>query len=117
MLGGLRQTLFSVGIAATLSMGVQSGSAAAQSAAMDPKERAYTLTLVCVVVAANDKDEAGHARALDAARKMAKAQSYSDKRLTDDLFNMTTVLGVEAREKPDSMSENRAFCRRLKLLE
>lgn len=83
---------------------------------MSGDDRAYTLTLMCAVVAAHYKVDADIQRTMDASRKMGRAMGYSDKRVTDDLWNMTNALGIERRTKPNAMENHRATCRRLKLV-
>jgi hypothetical protein len=83
---------------------------------MDPKERTYTITLICSAIAANDNDQAGSARSIDAARKMAGALAYSTKRLSSDLITMASVVGVQLRDEPAKVEHSRGVCRQLGLL-
>lgn len=79
-------------------------------------ERAYDVTLVCYVVAVDGKNESDHARALDGVRKMAKALGYNNKRMSDDIFKMVTVLGAKTRSDPYAITRNREGCRKLGLI-
>lgn len=80
------------------------------------KDRAYTLTLMCSVVASADKNDADIQRTMDAVRKMGKAQGYDSKRVSSDAIQMAGALGSEMREHPDAMDKHRAACRKLKLI-
>ena len=92
------------------------GAGAPPKQSMDPKERTYTITLICSAIAANDNDKAGSARSIDAARKMARALAYSTKRLSSDLGTMASVVGVQLRDEPATVDRNRGVCRQLGLL-
>jgi hypothetical protein len=83
---------------------------------MSQNERAYTITLTCSAIAANDNDQAGSTRSIDAARKMAKALGYSTKRLSSDLITMASVVGVQLRDEPAKVDRNRGICRQLGLV-
>lgn len=83
---------------------------------MDSKERAYTIALICVVIAANDNDQAGGVRSLDAVRKMGKAKGYTNKRVSDDIGTMANVVGVQLRGEPATVVRNRSICRQLGLI-
>ena len=92
-------------------------SAAPSPAATQPQnDRAYTLTLMCAVVASHYGGDADIHRTMDAARKMGKAKGYAGKRVSDDLVTMSGALGAELRNNPTSMDENREVCRKLKLV-
>jgi hypothetical protein len=83
---------------------------------LSQQERTYTITLICAAIAANDRDEAGSQRSLDAARKMATALGYSLDRLSKDLGTMASVVGVQLRDEPATVERNRGICRQLGLL-
>ncbi len=83
---------------------------------MSQQERTYTITLICVTIAANDRDDAGHQRSLDAARRMATALGYNNDRLGHDLIGMANVIGVQLRNEPAKVEHSRAVCRQLGLL-
>ncbi len=83
---------------------------------MSQNERAYTITLICSAIAANDNDHEGSARSLEAARKMATALGYSNDRLAHDLITMASVVGVQLRDEPEKIAQRRAVCRQLGLL-
>lgn len=100
--------------AAASTLMVVAGPAMAQSAASN--DRAYTLTLMCTTVASVYGTDADKQRSLDAARKMARAQGYSVKRLSDDLGTMANVLGDKDRDHPDEVQRDREICRRMGLL-
>ena len=82
---------------------------------MSAKERAYTLTVMCTVVAAHDNSDRDHTRALDAARKMAKVLGYAEMRLAHDLIATANVLGDDLRSDPNAIARNREICQRLQL--
>jgi hypothetical protein len=93
--------------------------AAAPSLAQQPmsqNERAYTITLICNAIAANDNDHAGSTRSIDAARRMATALGYSIEQLGHDLITMASVVGVQLRDEPAKVEHSRAVCRQLGLL-
>jgi hypothetical protein len=83
---------------------------------IEANKRAYNVTLVCYVVAVDGNNESEHTRALDGLRKMAKALGYNDKRMSDDIFKMVTVLGAKTRSDPSAITRNREGCRRLGLV-
>jgi hypothetical protein len=83
---------------------------------MTKNERAYTITLICVTIAANDRDDASYQRSLDAVRKMATALGYTTKRLSNDLITMASVIGVQLRDEPAKVEHSRGICRQLGLL-
>lgn len=83
---------------------------------MSENERAYTISLICNAIAASDNDQAGSARSIDAARKMAKVLGYSLDRLSKDLGKMASVVGVQLRDEPTKIAQRRAVCRQLGLL-
>lgn len=82
---------------------------------MDSNDRAYTLTLACAAVAAIDHKDQDYSRSVDAARKMGRAKGYLNKRVSDDIWNMTNALGQQSREDQDEFEANRNVCRRLNL--
>jgi hypothetical protein len=82
---------------------------------MAPKERAYTLTLMCIAVAANDRNEEDGIHAMDAARKMGRAMRYSEKRVSDDIWTMTNVVGDQLHRDPTSIDSKREICRKIQL--
>jgi hypothetical protein len=98
-----------------LALGLTATASVAQQP-MSQNERAYTITLICNAIAANDNDRAGSARSIDAARKMAKALGYSSKRLSNDLITMASVVGVQLRDEPAKVERSRAVCRQLGFL-
>jgi hypothetical protein len=83
---------------------------------MSKDERAYTITLICAAIAANDRDDAGSQRSIEAARKMAAALGYSSKKLSSDLITMASVVGVQLRDEPAKVEQRRGICRQLGLL-
>ena len=97
-------------------IGLMAAAPQASRAPMSAKERTYTITLICYSISANDDDQAGNAKSLDAARKMARALRYSDERLSRDLFTMASVVGLQLRDEPDTVARNRGICRQLGLL-
>jgi hypothetical protein len=97
-----------------LALGLMGAGAPAQP--MSQNERAYTITLICNAIAANDNDQSGSTRSIDAARKMAKALGYSTKRLSSDLITMASVVGVQLRDEPAKVEHRRGVCRQLGLL-
>ena len=107
-------------ILVVLSMGLMSAGVAAPQPIATPataaNQRAYDVTLVCYIVAVDGKNESDHARALDGVRKMAKALGYNNKRMSDDIFKMTTVLGAKTRSDPTAIIRNREGCRKLGLI-
>lgn len=100
--------------AAVSALVVAAGPVMGQSAASN--DRAYTLTLMCTAVASEFGTDADKQRSLDAARKMARAQNYSDRRLSDDLGTMANVVGDKARDHPDEVQHDREICRRMGLV-
>lgn len=98
-------------------MMVAAGTASAKAQQpMTKNERAYTITLICVAIAANDRDDAGSQRSIEAARKMARALGYSLDRLSKDLLTMAKVVGVQLRDEPAKVEQSRTVCRQLGLL-
>jgi hypothetical protein len=94
-----------------------SGAVAAPSKqSTSANERAYTLTLMCAVVASTGKNDADKQRAMDAARKMAKASGQTADRLSKDLIAMANVLGNEARNDASAMDRRRQNCRKIGLV-
>lgn len=83
---------------------------------MSQNERAYTITLICSAIAANDNDPTGSARSIDAARRMATALGYSTERLSNDLITMASVVGIQLRDEPATVEHRRTVCRQLGLL-
>jgi hypothetical protein len=98
-----------------LAMGLTATASVAQQP-MSQNERAYTITLICNAIAANDNDHAGSARSIDAARRMATALGYSTERLSSDLITMASVVGVQLRDEPAKVEHSRAVCRQFGLL-
>lgn len=93
------------------------GRAPAQTTApMNANERAYTIALICVAVAANDNDAAGGLRSINASRKMAKALGYGQSRLSRDLATMASVVGDQLRKEPEKVERHRGVCRQLGLI-
>lgn len=101
-----------VSVAITVCAHVPAGAATPAS-----NDRAYTLTLMCAGVAGYDKNDADITRTMAAVRKMAKAKGYDTKRVSSDAIEMAQVLGDDLRNNPNSMDENRALCRKLKLID
>lgn len=89
-----------------------SGRASAEQSA---SEKAYTLTLMCQVVAAHFDDQPAFRKAADAARRMGRTQGYSDEKISKDAFTMTEVLGVREREQPGTLDADRDGCRKIGL--
>lgn len=83
---------------------------------MDSKERAYTITLICAIVAAHDKNDTDIQRTMDAVRKMGKAKGYPNKKISGDLITMASVVGVQLRDEPATVERNRGICRALGLI-
>ena len=83
---------------------------------MSSNERAYTLTLMCTALASEYGNDADKLRTMDAARKMARAQGYDDRRLSRDVITMASVVGAKLHDNPNAMDENRLICRRLGLV-
>jgi hypothetical protein len=81
---------------------------------MSKNERAYTITLICVAISANENT--GDIRSIDAARKMAKTLGYKNERLSRDMLTMASVVGVQLRDEPATVDRNRAICRQLGLV-
>lgn len=81
---------------------------------MSKNERAYTITLICVAISANENTE--DIRSIDAARKMSKTLGYDNKRLSRDIGTMASVVGVQLRDEPATVDRNRGICRQLGLL-
>lgn len=104
-----------VAVVGLLALGLATSGSVAQQP-MSQNERAYTVTLVCVTIAANDRDDAGHQRSLDAARRMATVLGHDLDRLSHDLITMASVVGVQLREEPAKVAQSRAICRQLGLL-
>lgn len=98
-----------------LAMGLAATASSAQQP-MSQNDRAYTITLICVTISANDQDDSGHQRSLDAARRMATALGYNNDRLGHDLITMASVVGVQLRDEPAKVEHSRAVCRQLGLL-
>ena len=82
----------------------------------DSKKRAYTLTLMCQVIAADSGTKADQQRTIEATRTMGRAMGYDDKRVSADVFTMIDVVAAKARENPATMEDERAVCRKLGLL-
>ena len=91
------------------------GAAASTKQPASANERAYTLTLMCAVVASTGTNDADKLRAMDAARKMAKANGQTTDRLSKDLITMANVLGNEARSDASAIERRRQNCRKLGL--
>lgn len=100
---------FSIFISVALLLG---GSASAEQTA---SEKAYTLTLMCQVVASHFDDQPAFRKAADAARKMGRTQGYTDKKISKDFFTMTEVLGVRERDQPGTLDSDRDGCRKIGL--
>ena len=92
------------------------GAAKAAPQPMSKNERAYTITLICAVLASRDKNDADIQRTMDAVRKMGKAQGYANKKVSGDLITMASVVGVQLRNEPATVDHNRGICRQLGLL-
>ncbi len=88
--------------------------ASAQTAASN--DRAYTLTVMCSVVASHYGADADILRTADAVRKMQRVMGYDTKRVADDSIKIASALGSELRNNPQLMEGHRAVCRQLKLL-
>ena len=83
---------------------------------MSKNERAYTITLICAVLAARHKNDVDIQRTMDAVRKMGKAKGYTNKKVSGDLITMASVVGVQLRDEPATVERNRGICRQLGLL-
>lgn len=83
---------------------------------MNKNERAYTITLICAVLASRDKNDADTQRTMDAVRKMGKAKGYASKKVSGDLITMASVVGVQLRDEPATVERNRGICRQLGLI-
>lgn len=95
------------------------GALLAASPAKSPspaQEKAYTLSLMCSVVAGYYENEADILRTADAMRKMGAAMGYDNKRIANDVTTMASALGVELRNDPKSMERHRASCRQIGLV-
>jgi hypothetical protein len=99
---------------AIVAFGIMGGAEAAPQP-MSKNERAYTITLICVL-AARDKNDADIQRTMDAVRKMGKTKGYADKKVSGDLITMASVVGVQLRDEPTTVDRNRGICRQLGLL-
>ncbi len=86
------------------------------AAATATNERAYTVTLMCAVVASKGTSDSDKVRTMDAARKMAKANGYSTDRLSRDLLGAATIAGRNLRNNPNALDGDRAMCRKLGLI-
>jgi outer membrane scaffolding protein for murein synthesis (MipA/OmpV family) len=79
-------------------------------------DRAYTVTLMCAMVAATGSSDDDKVRTMQAARKMAKAKGHGLDRLSKDLGTMANVAGDRLRSNPNALDEDRAICRKLGLI-
>ncbi len=77
---------------------------------------AYTITLICAVVASESKNDADIQRTMEAARKMGRVQGFDTARVSSDLTKMAGALGVERRSDPNAAARDRALCQRMKLV-
>lgn len=116
----MRRAILAVAVLALASVTstVSATRAVAQTAQqpMSQNERAYTITLICSAIAANDNDHEGSARSLEAARRMAQVLGYGTERLSSDLITMASVVGVQLRDEPAKIEQRRTVCRQLGLL-
>ena len=92
------------------------GASEAASPPMSKNERAYTITLICAVLASRDKNDVDIQRTMGAVRKMGKAKGYASKKVSGDLITMASVVGVQLRNEPATVDHNRGICRQLGLL-
>lgn len=83
---------------------------------MSQNERAYTITLICAVLAANGRNDADIQRTINAVRKVGTTMGYSNKKVSSDLGTMASVVGVQMRDEPATVDRNRGVCRQLGLL-
>lgn len=81
------------------------------------KDHAYTMTLMCAVVASHDRSDGDILRTMDAVRKMGKAKGYDGKRVASDMITMASVVGDRLRTDPNYIDDNREICRKLQLIE
>lgn len=109
----MRRVFLVVGILMVAS--AASGNAPLKSPTAASNERAYTLTLMCAVIASTGTNDADKVRTMDAARKMAKASGQTRDRLSKDLITMANVLGNEARTDASAMERRRQNCRKIGL--
>lgn len=79
------------------------------------RDRAYTLSLMCSVVASYYRNDADIQRTAVAMRKMGAAMGYDNARIAKDATTMASVLGNELRTDPASMERHRASCRQIGL--
>jgi len=109
-----------VGLFTVIALACAAPSAPASEASADARavaqKRAYTLSLMCWVVASHYQNEADILRTADAMRKMGAAMGYDNARTAKDVTTMASVLGVELRKDPGSMARHRASCRQIGLV-
>lgn len=79
-------------------------------------ERAYTVALMCSVVAAHYASDADIHRTADALRRMARVLGHDSRKTAADVVQMANVLGSEMRSDPASMDRTRTACRRAGLV-
>lgn len=105
-----------IGIVASFGLLAAMAGSQASATEMAPKDRAYTLALMCYAFASEYGTEADGLRTQEAVSKMGRAQGYSRKRISSDSITMASVVGVQIRDDPSSVERNRAICRKLKLI-
>lgn len=110
----MRRALFAIACVASVVSGAIAPVAAA--APTTAQKHAYTLSVVCWVVAAHYRNEADIHRTTDALRKMGTAMGYDNGRTAKDVTAMASALGVELRNDPRAMERHRASCRQLGLV-
>ena len=99
-----------IGIAAAGLALAPTGRASAEDS---PAEKAYTLALMCTVVAAYFKDDAASLKAMGAADKIGAQLGYDRPRRSTDLSNMARTLGTERSGDAGSWERHRAVCRKI----
>lgn len=92
------------------------GAAMAAPTKSQASERAYTLSLMCSAVAANDGEQADYSRTFDAVRKTGRKLGHSEARISQDVLTMAQVVGDRAHRDPSSLDGNREICRKLGLI-
>ena len=112
----MRRLLAYAAVAAFMLPCVATAAPASADARAVAQKRAYTLSLMCWVVASHYQNEADILRTADAMRKMGAAMGYDNARTAKDVTTMASVLGVELRNDPGSMARHRASCRQIGLV-
>ena len=103
-------------LAASLAVALPVATPVPAMAQTTAQQRAYTLTVVCWVVASHYRNEADASRTADALRKMGDAMGYDSARTSRDVTAMASAMGIELRNDPSAMERHRAACRQLGLV-